>query len=522
MATPQAVHLSELVACLALATDLGMGQPLEQGLRTCLLAVRVGESLGISSEELADAYYIALLRFVGCNAHAYRDALETGDEIAFRAGVAPVLNGGTRGMLRFMVTRTGAGSPASSRVKMVANALAAGLEGAREAIATTCEVAQMIAARLGMSPGVVSGLEFTYEHHDGSGLPAGASGEEIPPAAHLVMVARDFEILYRLGGRQMVVDAAQKRRGRAYQPRILDGFLDHAWELLEAGEPAAGWEAVIAADPRPRVLTGPELAEALECMADFSDIRSPFTHGYSLKVAELVGIAAGHAGSGARQVDALRAGALVQELGMTSVSSAVLHKAGPLTEGEWERVRLHPYLTERILARCPGLAPIGSLAGAHHERPDGTGYHRGSSGTQLTPAARLLAAAGAYVAMLSERPWRPAIPSGRAAAQLRKLADSGAFDADAVEAVLAAAGEQVVPRRRTQPAGLTDREVQVLQLIARGHSNRQVAQRLVISVKTVGRHVENIYAKTGVSTRAGAAMFALQHGFSIPPGPSDD
>ncbi|CAN5785883.1 hypothetical protein BH23ACT12_BH23ACT12_10930 [soil metagenome] len=274
---------------------------------------------------------------------------------------------------------------------------------------------------------------------------------------------------------------------------------------------------MIAADPRPKALNATQLAEALECFADFSDIRSPFTHGYSLKVADLVARAAASAGTSAGQVDILRAGALVQELGMTAVSSAVVDKSGPLTDGEWERVRLHPYFTERILARCPGLAPIGSLAAAHHERMDGTGYHRGSAGPQLTSAVRLLAAAGAYVAMISERSWRPALSSDRAVVELRELVASGAFDADAVDAVLAAAGEPVVPRRRTRPAGLTDREVEVLQLISRGSSNRQVADRLVISVKTVGRHVENIYAKTGVSTRAGAAMFALQHGLSLPP-----
>ncbi|CAN5786070.1 hypothetical protein BH23ACT12_BH23ACT12_10940 [soil metagenome] len=240
MATPATVHQSEPVACLALATDLGLGQPLEHGLRTCLLAVRVGESLGLSDEQLADAYYIALLRFVGCNAHAYQDALETGDEIAFRSGVAPVLNGGTPQMLRFMVTRMGQGSPKLTRAKMVAGALAAGSKGAQVAIAATCEVAQMIAARLEMSPGVVNGLEYTFEHYNGSGQPKGASGDEIPVAAHLVMVARDFEVFYRLGGREMVLEAAQERRGRAYDPKVLDGFLSHAWETLDAVDSASG------------------------------------------------------------------------------------------------------------------------------------------------------------------------------------------------------------------------------------------------------------------------------------------
>ncbi len=308
MAAYDEVRLAEIVACLALATDLGMGQPLEHGLRTCLLAVGVGGALGLGAEELADAYYIALLRFAGCNAHAHQDALETGDEIAFRAGLAPVLNGTNAQMLRFVVTTMGLGSPATARAKMVAGALAAGSKGSRDAITATCEVAHMIAARLGMSPGVVRGLDYTFEHHDGKGYPRGAAGEEIPRAAHIVMLARDCEVLYRLGGREMVLEAARKRRGSAYDPAVLDGFLGYAWELLDAAEPASGWDAVIAADPQPRVLSGLRLLEALEVFADFSDIRSPFTHGYSRMVRNLVTAAAVAAGMDAKQTGALGAG----------------------------------------------------------------------------------------------------------------------------------------------------------------------------------------------------------------------
>lgn len=511
MKASEGVRLSEFVACLALATDLGMGQPLEHCLRTCLLTVRMGERLGLTEQQLADAYYIALLRFVGCNSHAHQDSIETGDEVAFRAGVAPVLNGGMSGMLRFTVTRLGSGSAKAARAKMVAGALAAGSKGARQTIAATCEVAQMIAGRLGLSEPVVHGLAYSYERYDGKGFPAGAEGDDIPVAAHLAMVARDFEVLYRLGGRDLVVDEAARRRGRAYDPKLLDGFLEHAWEVLEVPDPQSAWDAVIALDPYPQRLDGHRLGEALRCLADFSDIRSPFTHGYSHAVADLATKAAEAGTLTVGDTAELEAAALVQELGMTGVSNAVLEKKGRLTESEWERVRLHPYLTHRILARCAGLASAGSLAAAHHERVDGGGYHRGLDGSQLSSSACLLAAAGAYAAMRSERAWRPAMTSGEAATTLRELA-AGGLDPAAADAVLSAVGEPVPPRRRTWPAGLSDREAEVLQLISQGLSNREVASRLVISVKTVGRHVENIYAKLGVSTRAAAAVFALQHG----------
>ncbi|HUH07216.1 MAG TPA: HD domain-containing phosphohydrolase [Egibacteraceae bacterium] len=518
MGSPGEVRVSELVACLALATDLGMGQPLDHGLRTCLLALGVGQALGLTDNELADVYSITLLRFVGCNAHAHQDALETGDELAFRAGVAPILSGGTPEMLRFTITDLGKGWPPATRARMIAGALAAGSKGARETIAATCEAAQMVAARLGMGVGVVSALGATFERHDGKGFPHGTAGEEIPIAAHVAMVARDFEVLHRLGGRDLAVDLAARRRGRAYAPKVVDAFLAHGFQLLDDARSESSWDAVIAADPSPRVLRGDGFDDALKCLGDFADIKSRYTHGYSRAVAELATQAATASGLSAEETAAVGAAALVQELGMTGVSNSVLEKQGPLTEGEWERVRLHPYLTERILARCEGLSSHGSVAAAHHERMDAGGYHRGLAGSQLPQSARLVAAAGAYVAMASERPWRPAMASREAAAELRDLATSGGFDAAAAEAVLAAAGEKGAPRRRTWPAGLTDREVEVLRLISQGRSNRQVASQLVISPKTVGRHVENIYAKAGISTRAGAAVFALHHGLAPPPG----
>jgi DNA-binding CsgD family transcriptional regulator len=191
------------------------------------------------------------------------------------------------------------------------------------------------------------------------------------------------------------------------------------------------------------------------------------------------------------------------------VSNSIWDKRGALSAAELERVRLHPYLTERMLASSAGLAPLGAIAVQHHERLDGSGYPRGLQGDAMTPAGRLLAAADAYHAMTEARPYRDALSSDAAAAEMRAGVRGAQFDSDAVEAVLGAAGHPV-KRRREWPVGLTSREVEVLRLLVRGLSNKEIAERLVISRRTVGSHVEHIYAKTGVSTRAGAALFAMQ------------
>jgi HD-GYP domain-containing protein (c-di-GMP phosphodiesterase class II) len=208
----------------------------------------------------------------------------------------------------------------------------------------------------------------------------------------------------------------------------------------------------------------------------------------------------------------VRRAALVHDLGRTGIPNTIWDKPGPLTASEWERVRLHPYYTERALARPEALARLGVVAAAHHERLDGSGYHRTLAAASLSPAARLLAAADAYHAMTEPRPHRPALEPAAAAAELRAEVRAGRLAGDAAEAVLGAAGHRVHVRRRSAPAGLTQREVEVLVLLARGASNKEIARALVIAEKTASSHVQHIYAKLDVSSRAAASLCAMRFG----------
>ncbi len=180
-------------------------------------------------------------------------------------------------------------------------------------------------------------------------------------------------------------------------------------------------------------------------------------------------------------------------------------------------MRLHPYYTERILARPAALARLGAVAALHHERLDGSGYHRGLTASQLPPAARLLAAADVLHALTEPRPHRPARSPQEAADELRRETRAGRLDGDAVACVLAAAGQAPPGARRDLVAGLSAREVEVLRLLARGLSTRQIGEALTISPKTADHHIQHIYAKIGVTTRAGATLFALEHDLLTPP-----
>jgi DNA-binding NarL/FixJ family response regulator len=172
---------------------------------------------------------------------------------------------------------------------------------------------------------------------------------------------------------------------------------------------------------------------------------------------------------------------------------------------------MHPYLTERMLQQSAALAPFAAIAVQHRERLDGSGYPRGLSGGAILRPARILGAVDAYQSMRELRPYRPARGAEEAAAELQEEARAGKLDAEAVTAVLAAAGHDV-PRRREWPAGLTNREIGVLRLLARGHSSKQIAAELVITPKTARNHIEHIYAKTGASSRVAASLFATEHG----------
>ena len=241
------------------------------------------------------------------------------------------------------------------------------------------------------------------------------------------------------------------------------------------------------------------------------DLKSPFTLGHSVAVADLAGEAGHRLGLPREEALVLRRAGLVHGFGRLGVSNAIWDRPGPLSAGEWERIRMYPYLTERMLHQSAALAPLGEMAVQHRERLDGSGYPRGLSGGAISRPARVLGAADAYQSMREPRPHRPARPAGEAAAEMQAAVRTGRLDGAAVDAVLEAADHRV-PRRREAPSGLTAREIEVLILLARGMSNKQIAERLVITPKTAGNHVEHIYAKIDASNRAAAAMFAVQHG----------
>jgi HD-GYP domain-containing protein (c-di-GMP phosphodiesterase class II) len=372
----------------------------------------------------------------------------------------------------------------------------------------------VIARRLGLGPEVQQPLLHVFARWDGRGMPRGTGGEELPLAIRLVHIAAIAEVHHRIGGLDAAIAVARERAGGQFEPRLVEAFADCARELLDGLAEESSWDAVIAAEPGlAKPLVGDELDAALEAVADFADLKSPWFTGHSRGVARLASAAAQEAGLPGDAVTELRRAALVHDVGRTGVPNSIWDKHGPLTDSERERVRLHPYYTERMLARPEALARLGAIAACHHERLDGSGYHRSLTGSALSPSARILAAADAYHGMTEARPHREALGTDEAAAELRGEVRAGRIDADAAEDVLTAAGHpRASARERARPAGLTARELEVLLLVARGASSRDVAEQLVIAEKTARNHIERVYLKLEVSTRAEASLYAMRHG----------
>ena len=505
------VRLAELVAALSLGIDLGFGQPMEHVLRQCLIALRLAERMGLDEQTRANVYYTALLVNVGCHSDAHEQAKWFGDDIALKSGKYDHEMRSVRGMAAGMKL-LGSNHPPLHRFRVGLEFALSGHREVDDMISHHAQIARSLGEQLDLPVDVLDALGSAYEMWDGRGWPGKLSGEEVPVASRVAMLAEYVEVAHRVGGVVAARELARKRAGKQFDPAFAQVMYRDAEVILSGLDAVATWDAVISAEPALAiVVSGERFDAALGAIANFVDLKTPYTLGHAQGVAELAASAGRELGLSETEVRTLRRAALVHDLGRLGVSNSIWDKPGPLGAGEWERMRFHPYITERMLHQSEVLAPLGAIAVQHRERLDGSGYPRGLSGSAISQSARVLGAADAYQAMREPRPYRAAMTAQDAAAQLRADVKAGRMDVDAVEAVLGAAGHRV-PRRRSGPAGLTQREVEVLRLLARGLSNRQIAEQLVISPKTVANHVEHIYVKIGASSRAMAGLFAMQHG----------
>jgi HD-GYP domain-containing protein (c-di-GMP phosphodiesterase class II) len=512
-----AVRRADVLMALAYATDLATGHSRDFALRSCVLAMRFAEVARLDQETQRSIFHQALLRYIGCNADTHLLADAWGDEITLRRELHHIDMGNRAEFVEVFVraiTRKYAGASPEELAKAVERGLAEGPHVNIPILSGHCEVAQRIAERIGLPAQIRENLGQIYERWDGKGLPRGLSGNAVKLPVRIVTLAQDAIALNDLHGFETMKSKIAERADGGYEAELVDLFLKNAVSLLAGLNGPVDRETILALEPAPHALLDEDEAEeAYLAVADMIDMRMPFTFGHSRAVANLAASAAKQIGLPPSELRYIRWAAYLHDIGELAVPVSTWMRPGAFTERETDAAHLHPYHGERALASLGlGGKAIAALVLRHHERLDGSGYHRYARANDLSAAARVLAAAEAFQTAREPRPHRPASSDAVAAEKLRSAVRDGKLCPEAVKAVLTCAGH---PTRRDDTerfAGLTPREIEVLRLIATGNTAKEAARQLEIAPKTADNHIQSLYSKIGVSTRAAAALYALERG----------
>ena len=502
-------RLAETLGALSLATDLATGSPPETALGATVVAVRMGEMLGLPHTGLEDVYYGCLTRFIGCTSTATEAAaIGLGDDRSATRALAVCDWSDPDQVEAATDAYLPQGVPEARRHEALAN-IRANHDGIPELAAAHCAQALALAARLPVPAGVANVLGHMYSRWDGK-YP-GVRGSDIPLAARIIPLAVAAELHRRAGGSPSAVEIARARAGGQFDPELCALVEHDAVTLFTDFDRSSLWELFLECEPGDARLIEPEAVGAVaEVFADFADQKSGWWLGHSRRVSSLASLAAEALDLGSSEHEELQVAALVHDIGRVAVSNGVWEKPGPLSAMERKLVEGHSYQTETVLSLSPLFQPVAGLASSAYERCDGSGFHRHSRTTNVS--AGLLAVADVYDALTHDRPWRQALEGAAAAEELRAMVSEGLLRADCGRAVLEAAGHRGRTAETVYPAGLTRREVEVLALLAHGSQTKVIAQRLFISPKTADHHIQSVYEKTGARSRAAAALFAVEHG----------
>ena len=505
------LRLAELIAPLAIAADGAAGLPPETSLRTALIGVSLGRACGLDAAALGAVYYAGLLHHLGCNTTAHEETRLMGNEQELRSSFAAVDKASPVQMLKGAAAGFALGKGPLKRVTTVARFMARAPFEIPHIFAARCEAATQLGRRLGLGEGAVRAIDEAYERFDGKGLPKGLAREGLSSASRVLGVAETVALFMRLpGGEALATRMLAERAGGELDPVVVGRFVAGSESIIAPARADALLGVTLEAEPQPmRTMAAAHVREVALVLADFVDLKSTFTLGHSRRVAAMARQAAESLGLAGADLDAIELAGLLHDLGRVGVSNAIWDKPGRLDVGEWDHIRAHAQVTERVLSVAEPWRALARLAASDHERLDGSGYPRGTAPASAGVSARILAASDVYQALVEPRPHRPAHSPERAATILAEEAAAGRIDRAAASAVLDAAGQV---RRVAAPNALTAREIEILKLLARGLVDKEIAGQLGISHRTVHHHNQSIFAKIGVSTRGAAALFAIEKG----------
>ena len=507
-------RLAAVLAALSLASDAADGFPPETTVRSALLACSLAADVG-NDALVGDVLVGGLLRHIGCTGFAVEEAHRygAGDDVALRHVMAEVDFGQPDRAAQTIGERVAAHCPPEARAEAVGNLAGDGPEAGAQHHRAQCDAAEHLTSVLPVGGAARAAVADAFERWDGAGGPSGKAGEDLSLVARVVEVGYVAELFRHRQGRGGAVAELKLRSGAQLDPTLVAVFLERSGQRFDlVDDPQRSpWEELLDREPAPRATLSPSQLDAVAlAFGRFADLKSVFFAGHCEAVADVAVVAAAALGFGRDETDDLRRAALLHDIGRVGVPTGTWDAPRRLAGPEWDRVRFHAWETQRILSAAPLLEPLAAIAGAAHERLDGSGYHRGATAAGLSDAARLLAVADVAVALGRARPHRPAHDADATVRALVEEVEAGRLDRRGVGAVVEALGGGALQRRPRWPDGLSDREVEVLVRVAKGETNKDIARALGITARTVGHHVAHVYAKAGLRSRAGASLYALE------------
>jgi HD-GYP domain-containing protein (c-di-GMP phosphodiesterase class II)/DNA-binding CsgD family transcriptional regulator len=510
-------RIVEVLAALSLASDAADGFPPEATVRSALLATSLAADVG-DETLVRDVLVGGLLRHIGCTGFAVEEAHRygAGDDVALRHVMAEVDFGQPERAGATIGERIAAHAAPAARATAVGHLVGDGPAAGEQHALAQCDAAEHLAGLLPVSDAARSVASDAFERWDGHGGPAGKAGDDVALVARIVEIGYVAELFRQRQGRGGATAELRLRSGTQLDPSLVAAFLERSGDHFDlVDDPRRSpWEELLDREPTPHAsLSAAQLDAVALSFGRFSDLKSVWFAGHAEAVASAAVGAAAVLGFESGVVEDLRRAALLHDIGRVAIPTGTWDAPRRLAGPERDRVRFHSWETQRILSSAPLLAPSAAIAGSVHERLDGSGYHRGLGAGGLDDAARLLAAADVAVALGEARPYRPALDPSGVARVLRDEVEAGLLDRRSVAALtdaMAGVAGVAVGKPPRWPDELSDREVEVLVLVARGETNKDIARRLGITAKTVAHHVAHVYVKTGVRSRAGATLYALE------------
>lgn len=505
-------RLAETLIALSGVGDLGRERRAGAAARSAFISCRVARTMGLSNDEIRDAFYVALLQHVGCVGYAQEAAaIFAGRDIELNHIGSITDFADPADFFKTFIPELTAGVDLVTKIRLLAAALTKAPRLGPTIHRASCEVASVTAERIGLGEGVVRSLRQVEEWYDGKGGYLGSAGTAIPVVARVVLASMTATIFHEFGGPDAARRVVAKRAGRQLDPDVASAFAEHGREILDALD-AYDVEAELAdEEPAPYMMVDDACLDQLAlAFGQIVDLKVPSSYGLAQRAFDLADGAARALGMDDDAAAPIRRAAALRDIGKAAVSNRVLEKTGPLSPSEQDEYDLHVFHTQRVLARARQLAPEAELAAMHHEREDGSGYYRGIRGAGISRGGKVLAAVDAFLDATNPRSG-DARSVEDACRQLVTWADRGVLDKEAVRAVVVAVEGSGRRVKHERPAGLSERQIEVLRHITRGMSNKQIAAALVVSPRTVEHHVQDIYLKIGVSSRAAATLFAMQH-----------